>query len=84
MSDRTHYTECRFSSHKPLLLRLMQNDEEFLSLCQDYDSCVTALQYWTNQKIPTATQRADEYRILVKDLELEISSYIISAVNVQL
>jgi hypothetical protein len=51
----------------------MAIDTEFLALSEDYDTCVNALRYWIGSKEPEAKTRVNEYRILVHELEKEIT-----------
>jgi hypothetical protein len=53
--------------------RLAGQDSEFLALCDDYDACVDALQYWGNSEEPGAETRAGEYRDLIGTLFEEIT-----------
>jgi hypothetical protein len=54
----------------------MAEDPEFLALCEDYDACVNALRYWAESKDPEAETRVNEYRVLVRDLEEEITQFL--------
>jgi len=78
MEASTYFTQKRFASKIKQVLRLMGTDEDFLSLCQDYHTCVKAFQYWSKNSQDNAAQRAAEYSILVKELEKDIKGYIIS------
>lgn len=51
---------------------LMEKDPEFATLCEDFDACVYALNYWKGSKAPEAQTRVHEYNILVQELEEEI------------
>ena len=51
----------------------MAEDSEFLALCEDYDDCVDALRHWANSKEPEAEIRTNEYRVLVRELQEEIT-----------
>jgi hypothetical protein len=62
----------RFPEKKHRIDRLMANDPEFLILCEDYDICVNALEYWANSKAPKAEIRVNEYRSIADGLEEEI------------
>ena len=50
----------------------MAKDPEFFALCEDYDTCVNALQYWANSKGPEAEIRVNEYRVIARELEEEV------------
>ena len=56
----------------------MAIDSEFLSLCDDYDACINALQYWTKSKEPEAESRIDEFRNIVRELEEEVIEALIT------
>jgi hypothetical protein len=51
----------------------MTEDMEFYALCQDYEICVKALNHWSASSESNAKARVDEYRMLVRELELEIT-----------
>ena len=50
----------------------MDEDPEFLALCEDYGVCVKALRHWEQSKEREAKTRVNEYRTLVQELEGEI------------
>ena len=54
----------------------MAEDPEFLALCEDYDACIEALQYYAKSKEPEAETRVNEYRTLVQELEEEIIQFL--------
>ena len=56
--------------------RLMVEDPDFVSLCEDHDDCVIALQYWAASKEPEAGARVSEYHILIEELRDEIIQYL--------
>ena len=58
---------------------LMAEDPEFLSLCEDHDDCVNAIQYWANSKEPESETRIIEYHTLIKELEEEIAQLLAAA-----
>jgi len=51
----------------------MAEDPEFLTLCEDHDACVDALQYWAESETSEAEARVNEYRTLVRELRQEIA-----------
>ena len=73
MNDKTRHIRERFPDKKQSLDLLMAEDPEFLAMCEDYAACVNALRYWTRSKKPEAKTRINEYRVLVRDLEEEIT-----------
>ena len=72
MNDKTLHVLKRFSGQKDTLVRLMIEDSEFYQLCQDYEDCVNASQYWSASNEPVSKARLDEYRALDSELEEEI------------
>ena len=74
MNDKARHIREQFPDKKQSLDLLMAEDPEFLALCEDYDACVNALRYWTQSKEPEAKTRVNEYRVLVRDLEEEVTS----------
>ena len=72
MNDKTLHVLKRFSCQKDTLVGLMIEDAEFYQLCQDYEDCVNALQYWSASKDTVSKARIDEYHALVRELEEEI------------
>ncbi len=73
-----HHIRKRFSDQKYSIDQLMTKDSEFLSLCDDYDACINALQYWTESKEPEAESRIDEFRNIVRELEEEVIEALIT------
>ena len=76
MNDKAGYIRERFPNHHHRIDLLMAVDTEFLALSEDYDTCIDALRYWIGSKEPEAQTRADEYRILVRELEEEITQFL--------
>ena len=56
----------------------MAEDPEFFALCEDYDVCVDALRYWSDSKEPEAKTRVNEYRVLVRELQEEITQALVA------
>ena len=52
---------------------MMQKDPEFLELCEDYETCMRATDYWSGQEVPGAREKANEFRSIATELEIEIS-----------
>lgn len=77
MSDRARHIREHFPNQKDRIDHLMAQDSEFLSLCEDYDACVDALRYWAAANGPEAENRVIEYHTLIKELEEEISQYLV-------
>ena len=76
MHDKSHHILERFPDKSHTLARLIEEDGEFLAMCEDYDVCVNALRYWTKSKEPEAETRVNEYRTLVQELEEEIIQFL--------
>ena len=72
MNDKPRHILEKFREDSHTIARLIEEDGEFLAMCDDYDDCVNALRYWANSKEPEAETRAKEYRHLVRELEEEI------------
>ncbi|KPJ76301.1 MAG: hypothetical protein AMJ54_12240 [Deltaproteobacteria bacterium SG8_13] len=62
----------RFPKYTYNINLLMAEDPEFPALCEDYQACVDALQYWARSADPIAETRVAEYRTLIQELEDEI------------
>jgi len=76
MNDKTRYIRERFPDKKHSIDLHMAEDPEFLALCEDYEACVNAFHYWSKSEAPEAKTRVNEYRILVQELEAEITQFI--------
>ena len=63
----------RFPDKTHTIDLLMAKDPEFLDLCEDHDACVDALRYWAKSEKPEAEIRVNEYHILVRELQEEIT-----------
>lgn len=74
MNDKPHHVLGKFGEKSEIIAHLIEEDGEFLALCEDYDACVNALRYWAKSKEPEAETRVNEYRTLIKELEEEIKA----------
>ena len=72
MNDKIRLILKQLPEKRQKIDSLMEKDPEFVALCEDYDDCVNALGYWSQSNAPEAETRANEYRILVQELEAEI------------
>ena len=72
MNDKFRHILEKFREDSPAVIHLMEEDGEFLALCEDYDACVNALRHWEQSKAPEAETRVNEYRTLTRELEEEI------------
>jgi hypothetical protein len=68
----------RYPEHAALVERLYGNDKEFSTLCEDYQVCSEALQYWNQADSEEAPKRRQEYTSLLKDLEEEVRQVLIT------
>ena len=73
MNDKPRHILEKFREDSHIIARLIEEDGEFLAMCEDYDACVNALQFWTKSREPEAETRVNEYRTLIKELEEEIT-----------
>ena len=73
MNNRGRHIREILPDQKRTIDLLGLQNSEFLAMCEDYDACVDALQYWTRSKEPEAETRVNEYRTLVRELEEEIT-----------
>ena len=72
MTDKARAILEQFPEKSHSITHLMDEDPEFLALCEDYDISVKALRHWEKSKEPEAETRVNEYRTLVQELEGEI------------
>ena len=63
-----------FPAFHELLESLFEKNESFRSLCDDFQICVQAVDYWCHsaQKREDAFKYCEEYRALLEDLKTEI------------
>jgi hypothetical protein len=78
MNDKPRHILEQFPEKSHVIAHLIEEDPEFLTMCEDYDTCVNALRYWEQSKKPEAKTRVDEYRSLVRELEEEISQALVA------
>lgn len=72
MNNEMYPIRKRFPEESETIALLMAEDPEFRAICEDYDDCFHAWQYWAQSKEPEAETRVNEYRTLIKELENEI------------
>ena len=65
----------RFPDRKKALHHLYKTNEAFQTLCENYQQCSQALNYWTDARHPRAVERHREYGELLSELEREILQY---------
>ena len=78
MNDKAHHIRKRFPDKVHIIDFLILEDSEFLTLCEDYDVCVYAFQYWAKSKASEAETRVNEYRTLIEELEKEITQFLVA------
>ena len=64
-----------FPEHQKILEKLYHQNESFRSLCEDFGSCIRAMEYWCGYQPANenASVRCEEYKILYADLKREIA-----------
>ena len=78
MNSETYHIRERFIDKKYSIEQLMAKDPEFRSLCDDYDACINAIQYWSQSNEPEAATMIDEFRNIAQELEEEIVGALIT------
>ncbi len=78
MINQIHHILERFPDQKYNIDWLMAKDSEFLSLCEDYDACINALQYWAQSEDPEAETMVDEFSDIARELEEEVIEALIA------
>ena len=66
----------RFPERKEGIQRLFRGNNNFQSLCEDYQNCAEAVRYWNQSDSKEASTRREEYGGLLRDLEAEIVEYL--------
>ena len=72
MNSEMYHIRKRFPEKSETIDIFMAENPEFRTICEDYDDCFHAWQYWAHSKEPEAETRVNEYRTLIKKLENEI------------
>ncbi|MDJ0912356.1 MAG: hypothetical protein QNI95_02245 [Desulfobacterales bacterium] len=62
----------RFPHRKEDLRQLYRSSESFKSICESYQKCSEALEYWAKSSLKESPGRQREYSELLNELELEI------------
>jgi predicted enzyme involved in methoxymalonyl-ACP biosynthesis len=63
----------RFPDNKDALRQMYRASKSFQSICQNYQKCSEALNYWAESEDENAPEREKEYSELLQELELEIT-----------
>ncbi len=66
----------RFPEERATLLRLFLENSSFQSLCDDYEDCLAALQYWEQETSGEAPVFAKTYAELLGELEQEVRQFL--------
>jgi hypothetical protein len=74
----TRHIRERFPDKTHTIDLLVAKDPEFLTMCEDFDACVDALQHWAKSEKSEAETRVDEYRTLVRELQEEIAQALVA------
>lgn len=72
-SEKEHFVRKRFKDHDEILMVLVKTDPEFQELCEEYELCMKATDYWSGQEGLGAQEKAKEFRSIADDLETEIA-----------
>ncbi len=62
----------RFPDKKEVIDRLFVSSQSFETLCDEYESCLTALRYWRESSLSEAPDFRNEFSSLLSELEEEI------------
>jgi hypothetical protein len=62
-----------FPDRKNALRQMYRTSKTFQSICQNYQKCSEALNYWAESEDENASDREKEYAALLQELELEIT-----------
>lgn len=81
MKNKFLHIRERFPGKSRILDGLIKNDPGFQELCEDYDACIYALQYWSKSQEAEAEIRYCEYLTLINDLEKEIEKFLSGALS---
>ena len=63
----------RFPKHKSGLQQMYHKSESFQSICNSYQKCSEAINYWSDSRLKEAPDRKREYEALLHELEREIT-----------
>lgn len=61
-----------FPNRKDALQKMYRNSDSFQALCENYQECSTALNYWARSESAQASERHREYLTLLQEIEKEI------------
>ena len=62
----------RFPGHKDNILQFFRKNQNFQTICDDYQLCAESLKRWNRSTSKEAPERRKEYADLLHELETEI------------
>ncbi len=62
--------------HAQSIKRLNKESELFRDLCESYQKCVEALKHWNASNLEEASERREEYAMLLSEIEADIAQQI--------
>ena len=65
-----------FPEEKKRLRQLFLHSQSFRTLCRDFGRCESVLAYWQDAEHERAREICQEYDVLKRSLETEISDYL--------
>ena len=65
-----------FPENREMIRRLFVINPDFQALCEDFNQCLKALNYWSKTDRTDAPGRRQEYLELKNELELEIIQFL--------
>ena len=66
----------QYPAHKNRLRRMYFGSRSFQILCDDYQKCVEAQEYWAQSNADQAQDRSKEYREMMEGIKIEIQERI--------
>jgi hypothetical protein len=66
----------RFPEHRFAVERLLKVNDSFKALCDEYEDCTAALEYWRESVGAEAPGLRDEYAVLCRELEEELLGHL--------
>jgi len=66
----------RFDGRKDFIEQEFKKNAEFKSLCEDYHDCEQALNGWQTSDAAVASQRQQEYSVMLGELERDIHEWL--------
>jgi len=75
MDNKINAILLRFPEYSRIIHKQLDENEDFQSLCYDYEVCITTLALFDKDTI-TQHYKVEEYLELKKELELEVLKYL--------